>query len=216
MGGELIADRFDRRSHFHVAARAATIRETIEKIETAEIHVSLISANLQDGPLSGFAALRQLRERWPNIRAIILLDSPESRLAVDAFRAGARGVFCLSQSSFKMLCKCIQRVHEGQIWANSEQLVNVTEALAQLGPLRVVTAEGKKLLTKREEAVVALLSEGLTNKDIARELNLSEHTVKNYLFHIFDKLGISSRIELVLYALSSTKPAQAATAGDEE
>jgi DNA-binding NarL/FixJ family response regulator len=62
-----------------------------------------------------------------------------------------------------------------------------------------------RLLTKREEDVVRLLAEGLQNRDIARELKLSEHTVKNYLFHIFDKLGVSSRVELVLYAVSCTK-----------
>jgi DNA-binding NarL/FixJ family response regulator len=62
-----------------------------------------------------------------------------------------------------------------------------------------------RLLTKREEDVVRLLAEGLQNRDIARELKLSEHTIKNYLFHIFDKLGVSSRVELVLYAVSTTK-----------
>jgi DNA-binding CsgD family transcriptional regulator len=65
-----------------------------------------------------------------------------------------------------------------------------------------------RLLTKREEDVVRLLAEGLQNRDIAQELKLSEHTVKNYLFHIFDKLGVSSRVELVLYAVSSTKRMQ--------
>jgi DNA-binding CsgD family transcriptional regulator len=67
-----------------------------------------------------------------------------------------------------------------------------------------------RLLTKREEDVVRLLAEGMQNRDIANELKLSEHTVKNYLFHIFDKLGVSSRVELVLYAISSTKRMQTA------
>ena len=69
---------------------------------------------------------------------------------------------------------------------------------------------GLRLLTKREEDVVRLLSEGLQNRDIAKELKLSEHTVKNYLFHIFDKLGVSSRVELVLYAVSSSNRMQTA------
>jgi DNA-binding NarL/FixJ family response regulator len=79
------------------------------------------------------------------------------------------------------------------------------EAFAQLAPMRVVNADGMRLLTKREEDVVRLLAEGMQNREIAKELSLSEHTVKNYLFHIFDKLGVSSRVELVLYAVSSTK-----------
>ena len=79
------------------------------------------------------------------------------------------------------------------------------EAFSQLAPMRVVNADGMRLLTKREEDVVRLVAEGLQNREIARELKLSEHTIKNYLFHIFEKLGVSSRVELVLYAVSSAK-----------
>ena len=69
--------------------------------------------------------------------------------------------------------------------------------------LRVVNTQGNTLLTPREEQVVALVAEGLSNRDIAGELALSEHTVKKYLFRIFDKLGISTRVELVLYAFNN-------------
>jgi DNA-binding NarL/FixJ family response regulator len=62
------------------------------------------------------------------------------------------------------------------------------------------------MLTPREEQVVALVAEGLSNRETARELNLSEHTIKKYLFRIFDKLGISSRVELVLYAMNHGEP----------
>jgi DNA-binding NarL/FixJ family response regulator len=65
----------------------------------------------------------------------------------------------------------------------------------------VVSATGEILLTSREEQVVALVTDGLSNRNVANELGLSEHTVKKYLFRIFEKLGISSRVELVLYAL---------------
>ena len=75
--------------------------------------------------------------------------------------------------------------------------------------LRVLNSSGSQLLTPREEQVVALVAEGLSNRDVARELKLSEHTVKKYLFRIFDKLGISSRVELVLYAVNHGDPRQA-------
>ena len=68
--------------------------------------------------------------------------------------------------------------------------------------LRVVNAHGDNLLTPREEQVVALVAEGLANREIAQELALSEHTVKKYMFRIFDKLGIGTRVELVLYAVN--------------
>jgi len=88
------------------------------------------------------------------------------------------------------------------VWANSEQLQYLVETVTQVPSLRMVNARGIKLLTPREEQVVALVADGLSNREVARELGLSEHTVKKYLFHIFDKLGISSRVELVLYAVS--------------
>jgi DNA-binding NarL/FixJ family response regulator len=76
------------------------------------------------------------------------------------------------------------------------------EVITQVPSLRVVNSRGLKLLTPREEQVVALVADGLSNREVATELNLSEHTIKKYLFHIFDKLGISTRVELVLYAVS--------------
>ncbi len=133
--------------------------------------------------------------------------SPESHLIADAFRARARGVFCLSQSTTKLLHRCVEQVHAGQIWANSSELSEVIEAFSQLAPMRVVNSDGMRLLTKREEDVVRLVAEGLQNREIAKELELSEHTIKNYLFHIFDKLGVSSRVELVLYAGSAAPKA---------
>jgi DNA-binding CsgD family transcriptional regulator len=150
------------------------------------------------------------------VKSVILLDSHQRNMVVDAFRVGARGVFSLSQSGFKALCRCVEQVHAGQIWANSTELSEVTEAFFQLAPIRVVNADGLRLLTKREEDVVRFLSEGLQNRDIAKELKLSEHTVKNYLFHIFDKLGVSSRVELVLYAVSSNGMQTAGVQSDKQ
>jgi len=78
----------------------------------------------------------------------------------------------------------------------------LVEAINHVPSLRMVNARGVNLLTPREEQVVALVADGLSNREVARELGLSEHTVKKYMFHIFDKLGISSRVELALYAVS--------------
>ena len=179
-------------------------------MQSAHVDVALITATLADGPLSGFGVLRQICECAPRVKSVILFDSPERHVVVDSFRAGAKGVFCLSQSSFKLLCRCVEQVHAGQIWGNCAELSEVIEAFSQLAPMRVVNADGMRLLTKREEEVVRLVAEGMQNREIAKELNLSEHTIKNYLFHIFDKLGVSSRVELVLYAVSSVKTMQTA------
>ena len=108
-----------------------------------------------------------------------------------------------------MLCKCISSVARGQVWINSQQLLYVLDALSEVSTLRVVNANGKLLLTAREEQVVALVADGLSNREVGAELGLSEHTIKKYLLRIFDKLGISSRVELVLYAVSHGQNRQA-------
>jgi DNA-binding NarL/FixJ family response regulator len=206
MTSELLSAALNRHPIFNVVASASKGQEVLDAMKSVDLDVALISATLADGPLSGFGVLRRIRECFPDVKTIVLMENPERSLVVDAFRAGAKGIFCLSRSTFKDLCRCVDRVNSGQIWANSSQLTDVMEAFYQLAPMRMVNADGLRLLTKREEDVVRLLAQGLQNREIARELNLSEHTIKNYLFRIFDKLGVSSRVELVLYAISSSKP----------
>jgi len=109
----------------------------------------------------------------------------------------------------RLLCKCLSRVSAGQIWANTEQLNYIFGMISEVPSLRVLNSSGINLLTPREEQVVALVAEGLGNRQIAIELNLSEHTIKKYLFRIFEKLGISTRVELVLYAVNNGDPRQA-------
>ena len=208
---DMIMQALNRQKYIRVVACARTAQEVLEAVRSNEVDVALISATLADGPLSGIGVLRQISEHSSKMRTVILLDSHEHNLVVDAFRAGARGVFRLSQSTFKLLRRCVEQVHAGQIWASSSELAEVVGALSQLAPMRVVNADGMRLLTEREEDVVRLVAEGLQNREIAQQLKLSEHTIKNYLFRIFDKLGVSSRVELVLFAVSSTKNSQSAS-----
>jgi DNA-binding NarL/FixJ family response regulator len=140
----------------------------------------------------------------------MLLDRPDPELVVDAFRAGSRGVFARSESDINLLCKCIRRVVEGQVWADSAQLHYVLEAFSSGPSDREQPRErALSLLTAREETVVRLVAEGMGNREIAQQLNLSEHTVKNYLFRIFEKLGFSNRVELVLYAIAKLNQPEA-------
>lgn len=190
-----------RNYHFHVAASALNCREVLARFRQHEPDIALIDSNLREGPLAGFKVLRELRATKKKARVIMMLDSRDRDLVIDAFRGGASGVFCRAES-LQSLCKCVHAVHKGQIWANSHELQFILDALAEAAPLRLVDAKGVTLLTKRQQAVVNLVAEGLKNSEISHNLSLSEHTVKNYLFRVFEKLGISSRSELILYALS--------------
>ena len=177
-------------------------QEFLATAESASIDVALVGAHLQDGNASGLRAIQQLRAMRPSTRSIVLLERSEQNLIAESFRAGAKGVFFRSQHQFGLLCKCISRVHAGQIWASSTELEHVVEALRRSSPLLLTNTKGLRLLSKQEGKIARLISEGMTNREIAAQLGLSGHTVKNYLFKIFDKLGISNRVELALYVAS--------------
>jgi DNA-binding NarL/FixJ family response regulator len=155
------------------------------------------------------SALRRFHLSHPEIPKVLLVETCDPELVVGAFRSGARGIFSIADSNLHLLCKCLLRVAAGQIWANTEQLNYVMDLVSEVPSLRVLNSRGGSLLTPREEQVVALVAEGLGNRQIAAELNLSQHTIKKYLFRIFEKLGVSSRVELVLYAVNNGDPRQA-------
>src|ERR1700674_3134855 len=198
MSGQLIAGTLRRcRANFDVRAFSGGCPETLRELQNYKPHVSLISAKLHDGAFTGFKVLQQLRGFEPRAAAVMLLDSDERDLVVAAFRAGARGVFCRGYS-YKVLPKCIRRVHEGQIWASNGELEYLLEVVTSARPLQISNRAGMTLLTPREKDVARLVAEGLRNREISVRLRVEEHTVRNYVIRIFDKLGISNRVELVL------------------
>ena len=168
----------------------------------ANADVAIVSSTLEEGPLTGFTLLRRLVKENDGLRCVTLLDQANRDLVIEAFRSGALGV-CERSQSYSLLCKCIHCVQHGQVWANSQQLRYVLEALVSGMPSRVTNVRGEVLLTQREEAIVSLVAEGLKNREIAETLKVSEHTVKNHLFRVFEKLGISNRAELILYLLGN-------------
>ena len=206
---QLLADALRRDRHLEVIASASHSRDLIEAITTHNIEIVVLSSNLDEDSFRGVEVLRELRGARPDVRAVVLLDSSKREPVVEAFRAGARGVFSRHES-VEALAKCIRQVHNGQIWANSQQMLYVVEALASSPMVRAVGANGMSLLSKRELEVVGCLAEGLSNREIAQRLGLSQHTIKNYLFRVFDKLGVSSRMELLYLTLR--QPSARATA----
>lgn len=144
--------------------------------------------------------VRRINLSHPKVATVLLIQHTDRNLVVNTFRSGARGIFCYGKSDLGELCRCIRRVYEGQVWANAEQLRYLLDELTHVPALRVLNASGDNLLSEREEQVVGLVADGLTNRAIATELGLSENTIKKYIFRIFEKLGISTRVELVLYA----------------
>jgi DNA-binding NarL/FixJ family response regulator len=209
MRSQLLVSALRRRPEFAITACAMDAEGILSSITSPPPGVAVLNPQNFHDASQDLTVLRRLHLAHPHIAKVLLLDSYDRDLVVSAFRAGAKGLFCFAESPFRLLCKCIHSVHQGQVWANAEQLRYLLDVVTHVPSLRVVNAVGLKLLTPREEQVVALVADGLNNRSIAQELNLSEHTVKKYLFRIFDKLGISSRVELVLYAVSNSEKRQA-------
>ena len=202
LGCELLESALKRsRQNFEVLGCASTSHDLVQMVHQRHPDIVVISADLEDGSAKGFSALSEIRTSHPNIPIVMLMSARNRDLVVEAFRGGARGVVFRSES-FDMLCKCLHSVHAGQIWASTSEMHQILSALRTAVPMRVVNAHGDELLTERQKQLVSLVAEGLTNREISQQLHLSEHTVKNYLFRIFDKLGVASRAELIIYALN--------------
>lgn len=198
MSTQLLVDALAKNEQFQVI-EAPPNEDVIQQMaEREKPEIVLLSSKIgQNG--EAFELIRNLRSQASSVRVIVMLDRSEPAIVVQAFRAGAHGIFCRTEP-FRLLTKCIECVHAGQVWASSSELHFLLEALTKPGMANLQHLASTPL-SARETDVVRCVAEGLTNREIAERLRLTEHTVKNYLFRIFDKLGVSSRVEVVLYAL---------------
>ncbi len=146
----------------------------------------------------GFSVLEEIDFDSLATRVIVLTAAEDDREVIRAMRLGARGVV-LKQSASDLLVKSIRKVHHGEIWLDSGMSAGVIAALkksAEAGQQRE-----KPLLSDREKAIVQLVVQGFRNREIGEKLSISPHTVQNHLRNISDKLGVSGRLELALYAI---------------
>jgi len=204
---ELLAEALKRNRDLRVTTLLSSSEGLLARTDFCDTDVLLISSNLDARPGHGFEVLRDLRALHGDLKVVIILDTTEGTTILEAFKAGARGIFS-KNDSFETLGKCLRKIHEGQIWANGEQISILVDALASGHDIRAVDARGLNLLSNREMQVVRGVAQGLSNREIAEQLQLSQHTIKNFLFRIFDKLGVSSRVELLFMTLSQERQAR--------
>lgn len=203
---QLLSSALRRHPEFHLVTCQMDTESILQSVAGKAPRVALLSPPSPVDISETATTLRGFHVSHPDIPKVLLLDGWDRATVVSAFRSGARGIFNITDSNLHLLCKCLVRVASGQIWINTEQLNCLLDLISEVPSLRVVNTGGRPILTPREEQVVALVAEGFSNREIARELNLSHHTVKKYLFRIFEKLGISTRVELVLYAVNNGDP----------
>ena len=194
MGGGLLADALTR--NLECNAVACHSSKVLDVIATGKVDIVIISADLNSKPRGGFELVSAVSSANPTLPIVMLLDHPSRETVINAFRAGARGVFN-RQEPMSQLLECVKHVKKGSIWADADQTNHLLEGIKSIPDTSAFTEGNLATLTMRELQVVRFAALGKTNKVIATELGLSEHTVKNYLLRAFEKLGVSSRVELL-------------------
>jgi two-component system nitrate/nitrite response regulator NarL len=200
MSSSLLADALGR----DIVCDAVAIRSSnlLQALGARSTDIVAVSADLDGRPGVGFELAAAVSCAYPNIPIVMLFDKPCQKSVLKAFRSGARGLFCRQQSMMEFL-DCVEHVRKGFVWAAGDEAGFLLSAIKRI-PAPIDLTEGDAaLLTTRESQVVRLAATGKTNKTIASEMALSEHTVKNYLFRAFAKLGVSSRVELLFYLTTS-------------
>jgi two-component system nitrate/nitrite response regulator NarL len=185
-------------SWLRIVGEAADGEETVRLVRQLNPHLLLLDLSLPK--MSGLEALREVYSSGLQTRTIILTAEIEGDQVVEALQLGARGIV-LKHSALQLLLKSIRCVSGGEFWVGNERVLDVIQALRRLAPARNSAVNRRDFgLTPREKQIIALIGAGYTNKDLAKELGISENTAKHHITNIFDKLGISNRLELLLFA----------------
>lgn len=205
---ELLMHALSEQPDLAILGCPRNLDELMEMLSDQPPDVVLIRSANTNGEYSALSVLTTIHDLAPSTRSIVLSTDSSRQDVIAYFHAQARGILPADLTDFETLCRCIYSVSEGQIWASSKQLNYLIESLSEVKPLRIVDANGDTVLSAREQEVLNLLAEGRSNRAMAEALKLSEHTIKNHLFHIFYKLGVSSRTEAILCAMKRGTLAQ--------
>jgi two-component system, NarL family, nitrate/nitrite response regulator NarL len=187
-------------------AQASDGRQVLEVLQQLEPDILLLDLKMPG--LDGLATLQRLQAARNKTRVIVLTASDDKNEFVQAMKLGTSGIV-LKQTATELLIKSIRKVHAGEIWLDSHttaavirQFVANEEPPPQPIPQSAPPRDRERSpLSQREREIVALVAQGFKNKEMAEKMFISEQTVKNHLHNIFDKLGVSDRLELALYAI---------------
>ncbi len=187
-----------------VLGEAADGAEAVKLARQLKPDILLLDLAMPKHP--GLEALRDLSTSPTPVRVILLTAAAEKSQIVEALQLGARGVV-LKDSATQLLLKAIHTVMSGEYWVGRESVSNLVQYLRTLVQSSSDEARQKKFgLTPRELEIVAAVVAGYSNKEIAEYFKISEDTVKHHLSNIFDKLGVSTRLELALFAVNQSLP----------
>lgn len=202
-------------TELEVVGEAGDGREVLERV--AELEPDILLLDLRMPNMDGLAALQTLQHTNKRTRVIVLTASEDKNEFVQAMKLGCSGIV-LKQTAPDLINKSIRKVHAGEIWLDSHTTAAVMRQFASPGEAMAAASGGKvrerSPLSAREREIVALVAQGYKNKEMAEKMFISEQTVKNHLHNIFDKLGVSDRLELALYAIHKGLHLQQQTEGE--
>lgn len=185
-----------------VVGEASDGREVVQVVQ--ETRPDVLILDLRMPYMDGLATLQALQQLERKVRVIVLTASEDKNEFVQAMKLGCSGIV-LKQTAPELIVKSIRKVNSGEIWLDSHTTAAVMRQFAS--PSDMTTSNGtskgreRSPLSQREREIVSLVAQGYKNREMAEKMFISEQTVKNHLHNIFDKLGVSDRLELALYAI---------------
>ncbi|MBM3764850.1 MAG: response regulator transcription factor [Acidobacteria bacterium] len=187
-----------------VVGEAGDGRGVLDIVHETDPDVLLLDLRMPN--LDGLGALQTLQQTNKRTKVIVLTASEDKNEFVQAMKLGCSGIV-LKQTAPELIVKSIRKVSAGEIWLDSHTTAAVMRQFATPGSEMAASGSGsakgreRSALSTREREIVALVAQGYKNKEMAEKMFISEQTVKNHLHNIFDKLGVSDRLELALYAI---------------
>jgi DNA-binding NarL/FixJ family response regulator len=169
--------------------------------QTLELLPDILLLDLYMPRLPGLEAMRAIMSGSPTVKIVLLTSLISTQQVIEALQIGARGIV-LKDALADHLTSAIRAVVSGDYWIGGKRVVNLVGALHELMQKAAVPDRKTFGLTPREMEVVGCIVEGCSNRDIAKQFTLSEETVKRHLSNIFDKTGVSTRLELAMFAIA--------------
>jgi RNA polymerase sigma factor (sigma-70 family) len=187
-----------------VVGEAADGRQVLSRVEALQPHILLLDVRMPK--LGGLAGLPKIRAKSPRTKTLFLTDFFEEEFIARALQRGAQGCLLKTASALELV-KAVRTIYAGELWAQRKLLTRVLENLRQrIDELQGYLSWVREVLTAREREVVTWAVEGMTNKEIATQLGISEKTVKTHLQNVFRKLKVSRRVQLLRLRLTSSPP----------
>lgn len=195
---EALRSLLEREDDLRILGEAGNGREALQLANTLKPDILLLDLSMPR--VSGMEALRRLSGASSQTRPILFVESPDRSQIVEALKLGARGILP-RRTTTQMLLKCIRAVASGEYWVGHQNISDLIECIRTAEPQRQTDHSNGFRLTRRELEIVSSIVDGYTNREIAKRFSISEQTVKHHLTSIFEKVGVTNRLELALLAM---------------